>query len=226
VSWEELPSGDFFDFGFRNATYRKFSLPIGKSLFGRLNFLKMSAPPPTLISPDMTMSAVLATYPGARRALFAKYHIGGCRSCGFTDDETLAQVCARNDNLNPAEVVADLETSRGHDAQMQLAPAALAEALQSPVPPKLLDVRSREEHEAVHLAGDTFLTQELMQEIFGSWAPDTALVLYCHKGDRSLDLAAYFQGHGFKDTKCLAGGIDAWSCDVDQTVPRYNLELE
>ncbi len=186
----------------------------------------MSTLPSPQITPDMTMSAVLATYPGARRALFAKYHIGGCRSCGFADDETLTQVCVRNENLDPAEVVLHLESSRNHDSLMQISPADLAEALQSPTPPKLLDVRSREEHEAVHLLGDTFMTQELMQQVFGTWAPETAVVLYCHKGDRSLDLAAYFQGHGFKDTKCLAGGIDAWSCEVDQSVPRYNLEIE
>jgi hypothetical protein len=36
---------------------------------------------------DMTMSAVLSAYPGAQRALFAKYHIGGCSSCGFQPTE-------------------------------------------------------------------------------------------------------------------------------------------
>ena len=34
-------------------------------------------------------------FPGARRALFARYHIGGCQSCGFSPGETLAEVCAR-----------------------------------------------------------------------------------------------------------------------------------
>ncbi len=178
------------------------------------------------LTPDMTMAAVLASYAGARRALFAKYHIGGCRSCGFADTETLAEVCARNENLPPVDVVAHLEASRELDAQMQISPAALAAALLSPTPPRLLDVRSSEEHEAVHLPGDTFMNQELMQQIFGQWDPATPIVLYCHKGDRSLDLAAYFQGHGLKDTKCLTGGIDAWSCEQDATVPRYNLEIE
>ncbi len=186
----------------------------------------MSALLPPKITPDMTMADVLATYAGARRALFAKYHIGGCRSCGFADTETLAQVCERNEQLDPTLVVAHLEASRDNDAQMQLSPPALAEMMQTQTPPQLLDVRSREEHEAVHLAGDTFMTQELMQQLFATAAKDTALVLYCHKGDRSLDLAAYFIGHGFTNTKCLAGGIDAWSCDIDQSVPRYNLEME
>ena len=109
---------------------------------------------------------------------------------------------------------------------MQISPGELAEALKSSVPPKLIDVRSREEHDAVKLPGSIFMGQELMQQIFGTWDKASDIVLYCHKGDRSLDLAAYFIGHGFAQTKCLAGGIDAWSCEVDQSLPRYKLEME
>ena len=39
-------------------------------------------------------------FPGAQRALFRKYHIGGCSSCGFSPNETLAGVCARNENVD------------------------------------------------------------------------------------------------------------------------------
>jgi len=45
------------------------------------------------------MSAVLENFPGAQRALFRRYHIGGCSSCGFSPDETLtdsAAITARN----------------------------------------------------------------------------------------------------------------------------------
>jgi len=49
------------------------------------------------------MSAVLENFPGAQRALFRRYHIGGGSSSGFQPDETLAQVCARNGNLDMAE---------------------------------------------------------------------------------------------------------------------------
>lgn len=186
------------------------------------------AMPPTssILTPDMTMSALLSTYPGARRALFAKYHIGGCRSCGFSDTETLAQVCERNENLPAQAVIAHLLASRDSDAQMQISPTALAAALASELPPVLIDVRSREEHDAVHLPGSNFLGQELMQEIFATWDKSKSLALYCHHGDRSLDLAAYFIGHGFTATKALTGGIDAWSCEVDPSLPRYKLELD
>lgn len=172
------------------------------------------------------MAEILAAYPGARRALFARYHIGGCRSCGFSDSETLEEVCRRNDNLPPEEVLAHLESSHDSDERMQISPLEVAEALRSEAPSKLIDVRSREEHDAVHLPDSIFLTQELMQEIMGSWDKSTPLVLYCHHGDRSLDLAAYFIGHGFEKVKSMAGGIDAWSCQVDAGLPRYRVEME
>lgn len=178
------------------------------------------------LHPDMTMAEIVASHPGARRALFSKYHLGGCRSCAFSDTETLRALCLRNDNLPVAEVLAHLETSRENDAALQMSPADLAQALRSPQPPRLVDVRSREEHEAVHLPGDHFLSQDLLQQAFATWEKSAPLVLYCHKGGRSLDLAAYFSGHGFTRVKALAGGIDAWSAEVDSSLPRYRVELE
>lgn len=186
----------------------------------------MSAVLDSPLRPEMMMSEVMSAYPGARRALFAKYHIGGCRSCGFADTETLADVCKRNENLNPLEVIEHLDASREQDGELQVSATELAQLMKSDLAPKLLDVRSREEHDAVKLANSEFLTEELMREIFGKWAKDTSIVLYCHTGTRGLDLAAYFRGHGFQDTRCLEGGIDAWSREVDSTLPRYTLEID
>ena len=61
----------------------------------------------------MTMAELLEAYPGAQRALFRNYHIGGCASCGFRSDETLAQVCHRNDGLDPEEVVESVRSGLG-----------------------------------------------------------------------------------------------------------------
>ena len=90
----------------------------------------------------------------------------------------------------------------------------------------ILDVRTREEHEAVKLPNARLLTQELVQEIFTSGDKTKPIVLYDHTGSRSLDAAAYFIGHGFGETKCLDGGIDAYSTQVDASLPRYRLEIE
>lgn len=175
---------------------------------------------------DMTMSQVLQAYPGAQRALFARYHIGGCRSCGFQPGETLAQVCERNDNVPVDEAIAHIRDSHQADSSLQISPRDF-EALRRARPGLLvLDVRTREEHEAVKLPEARLLTQEVVQEIFTHGDKAAPIVLYDHTGSRSLDAAAYFIGHGFSETKCLAGGIDAYSVEVDASLPRYRIEIE
>src|SRR5580698_1723794 len=95
------------------------------------------------------MRDVLEIFPGAQRALFRRYHIGGCSSCGFSPDETLEQVCARNGSLNVAEVLAHIQSSHEEDAKVLISPEDLAALLQTDKSVKLVDVRSREEFEAV-----------------------------------------------------------------------------
>ena len=57
------------------------------------------------IDPNITMRELLEQFPGAQRAMFRKYHIGGCSSCGFSPEETLAGVCARNENVDVNEAI-------------------------------------------------------------------------------------------------------------------------
>src|SRR5580698_3731718 len=97
------------------------------------------------ITPQLPMREVLELFPGAQRALFRRYHIGGCSSCGFSPDETLAQVCARNGSLDAAEVMAHIQASHEQDAKILITPKDLAELLQRDQSVKLVDVRSREE---------------------------------------------------------------------------------
>src|SRR5438105_3670792 len=111
--------------------------------------------------PSMTMAQVLDRFSGARRALFRKYHIGGCSSCGFSLEETLGQVCERNGNLPTDQVIAQIKQSDLEDRRMQIGPRELQEALHSNAPPRLLDIRTREEWETVKLESSVLFTQEL-----------------------------------------------------------------
>ena len=176
------------------------------------------------IDPNITMQKLLEQFPGAQRALFRKYHIGGCSSCGFAPEETLAGVCARNDNLSVDEVIDHVVASDAADRAMQIEPRDLADRIAAGEKVQLLDVRTREEFDAVKIPGAQFFTQDLMQEILSKWSRENLLVVYDHQGARSMDAAAYFQGHGFENVKSLRGGIDAWSVEVDTKLPRYDLE--
>jgi len=178
------------------------------------------------IDPNITMRELLEQYPGAQRALFRKYHIGGCSHCGFAPEETLAGVCARNENLDVGEAIDHIIEGDVAERSMQIEPRELADSIGRGERVHLLDVRTREEYEAVKIDGAELFTQEAMQKIMTSWPKQDLLVIYDHQGDRSLDAAAYFQGHGFEKVKSLRGGIDAWSTEVDSKLPRYHLEVE
>jgi rhodanese-related sulfurtransferase len=176
------------------------------------------------VDPEIKMEALLREYPGAQRALFKAYHIGGCSHCGFASDETLAQVCARNENLPVAEVIETVVNAHEADLKMQISVEELSRRRTAGEQIPIIDVRSREEWDAVHLENSTFLTQELMQEMLSTWPKDREYAFLCHHGVRSLDAASFFAGHGFTNVKSVSGGIDAWSEQIDPKVPRYHLE--
>jgi len=177
----------------------------------------------TEINLQSPMSAVLEHFPGAQRALFRRYHIGGCSSCGFSPDETLAQVCARNGSLDVAEVLAHIQSSHEQDGKVLISPAELAGLLQRDKSVKLVDVRSREEFEAVNIAGSVLLSQDVMRELMASGSNTNPIVVIDHAGKNGLDAAAYFMGHGLQNVRCLRGGLDAWAQEVESKMRRYKL---
>lgn len=175
------------------------------------------------IQPQSPMNAVLDAFPGAQRALFRRYHIGGCASCGFQPTETLAQVCERNGNLNVTEVLTHIRSSHEQDAKILIEPKELAELRKHDPTLRLVDVRSREEFEAVNIAGSQLLSQDVMRQIMGDGSNTRPLVIVDHQGKTALDAAAYFMGHGLQNVRCLRGGIDAWAQEVEPTMRRYKL---
>ena len=169
------------------------------------------------------MSQVLEAYPGAQRALFRRYHIGGCSSCAFRPDETLAHLCERNGELNVEEVLEHIRSSHEQDAKIFIAAKELDEWRKTDPTVRLVDVRSREEFEAVHIEGSVLLSQDVMRQVMADGTNTRPLVIVDHQGKQGLDAAAYFMGHGVQNVRCLRGGIDAWSQEVDPKIRRYRL---
>ena len=169
------------------------------------------------------MREVLQVYPGAQRALFRKYHVGGCSSCGFQPAETLAGVCERNGELPVDDVLEQIKQSHEEAARILITPTDLANRLAKGEDIRLVDIRSREEFEAVHIDGSVLFTQPLMQEILGIWNNDQRFVMIDHQGKKGLAAAAYYLGHGMPNVHALRGGIDAWALEVDPTIRRYTL---
>src|SRR5437763_7522578 len=99
----------------------------------------------------------------------------------------------------------------------------LAQKLTAGEPVHLLDVRQPDEHAFAALPASQLIPlNELPRRLAEiSSAEETAIVVYCHHGVRSLMAANFLLQHGFGNVVSLAGGIDAWSRECDPAVPRY-----
>lgn len=89
----------------------------------------------------------------------------------------------------------------------------------------LLDVREPWELEAAPLAvPGAELAAIPMNELPARLAeldPSRLILGLCHHGVRSRQCVAFLLQQGYPHTYNIAGGIDAWSRDVDPLVPRY-----
>jgi len=87
---------------------------------------------------------------------------------------------------------------------------------------RMVDVREPFEHQQAHIAGAELIPMRGVTQALESLRAGTAqLVLFCHHGMRSLQVAEWLRRQGFDDAVSMAGGIDRWSLEVDPTVPRY-----
>jgi len=174
---------------------------------------------PQNLSGAWTMQQVTTVFPSAQRALFQKYHVGGCSSCGFQPTDTLATV-AMNHSLDVNELVEHIKRSEEMEKDLEITPRETSELMKDGKI-KLLDVRTPDEYAIARIEGSLLVDQGVAQEILQTWSKDTAIVTICHHGVRSLDAAAYLRGHGLMNTRSMMGGIDQWSLQIDSSIPRY-----
>ncbi len=87
---------------------------------------------------------------------------------------------------------------------------------------RLIDVREPEELQICRIEGATLIPMrqipEQLEFLEETLAP---LIVFCHHGVRSLKVVEWLQAQGLTDCLSMAGGIDAWSREVDPAVPRY-----
>lgn len=177
-----------------------------------------------LPDPKRPMKELLQDYPSARRALFAAYHIGGCQSCAFSEEDSLADVCQQNE-LDEKAACETIAQSHEAEQKLLLSPEIVIEKLASTSPPTLIDTRTREEHEAVKIEPSSLLTESTLSSL-STQNEEQEVILYDHTGKSVLDHISWFRGHGLKNTFALAGGIDAYAQKTDPPLPRYRLEMD
>ncbi|YCM45901.1 rhodanese-like domain-containing protein [Verrucomicrobiaceae bacterium 227] len=177
------------------------------------------------LSAELTMKTLLEQYPGARRALFSAFHIGGCQSCAYDPEDRLDVVCQKNE-IALEDAIKCLQESHTHDQEMLISPAELATLIKEDSGFTLLDTRTREEFEAISLPGAQLMTQELQTAIFADKNQDQKIILIDHQGRSVLDHCAWFRGHELKNTFGVDGGIDRYAKEIDSSIPRYRLEMD
>lgn len=85
---------------------------------------------------------------------------------------------------------------------------------------QLFDVRTAQERDTATIEPSVLLDEE-GQRVLESLDKSTPVAFFCHHGRRSAAAAEHYLQQGFREVYNLAGGIDAWSQEVDPSVPRY-----
>jgi rhodanese-related sulfurtransferase len=95
--------------------------------------------------------------------------------------------------------------------------------LASTNPPRLIDVREQDEFELARIPGAELLPLSQWPAVASAKLtnPDQPLLIQCHHGGRSARAAEFLLRNGFTDVTNVAGGIDAWSVEIDPAIPRY-----
>lgn len=85
----------------------------------------------------------------------------------------------------------------------------------------LLDCREPEELSISRIDGAAHVAMGDLPSRLPHLDPDAETIVFCHHGVRSMSVARFLMEQGFAQVYSLAGGIDAWSREVDSSVPRY-----
>lgn len=87
----------------------------------------------------------------------------------------------------------------------------------------LVDCREPDEHAIARIPGAVLIPMATVPERLATIQPhrDSRIVVHCHHGVRSLRVARFLREHGYASAQSMAGGIDAWSLEIDPDTPRY-----
>jgi len=91
--------------------------------------------------------------------------------------------------------------------------------------PVVLDVREAAELRVASIKADGFelvaIPMGLIPPRLNELDPEQPIACLCHHGARSMQVASFLQSRGFSHVANIAGGINAWSAELDPTIPRY-----
>jgi rhodanese-related sulfurtransferase len=87
---------------------------------------------------------------------------------------------------------------------------------------RFIDVREPWEVATAHIEGSlTMPMGDVPARAHQELDPDDHLVVFCHLGQRSMNVTVWLRNQGFEQVQSMRGGIEAWSLEVDPKVARY-----
>lgn len=86
----------------------------------------------------------------------------------------------------------------------------------------LLDVREPWEYEEGHIKASISMPMgDVPARANQELDTESRIIAICHHGVRSMSVTAWLREQGFEQAQSLRGGIDAWSAEIDPSIPRY-----
>lgn len=85
----------------------------------------------------------------------------------------------------------------------------------------LLDVREESEFAKAKIEGSKLIPLGQLPQRVGELPKDAWIVVHCHHGGRSMRAVQWLRSNGFARATNVAGGIDAWSTQIDPKIMRY-----
>lgn len=100
-------------------------------------------------------------------------------------------------------------------------PNQVKELLESDPDYRLIDVREKWEYDICKLPNSELMPLSEFNKHIKKIDQKDKLIFLCHHGSRSLNVCMYLASNGYKDIVNVLGGINAWSDEVDNTIPKY-----
>ena len=85
----------------------------------------------------------------------------------------------------------------------------------------LIDVREPWEYNIAKIEGAQLIPLGSLGTEYKKLDPNAEIVILCHMGMRSMDATQFLLQQGYTNVKNLTGGINAWSMQIDPSVPKY-----
>lgn len=103
--------------------------------------------------------------------------------------------------------------------------AAWLDAARTHGEPVVLDVREPSELRVASVKADGFqlltIPMGVIPPRLNELNPAQPIAILCHHGGRSMQVASFLAARGFTHVANIAGGINAWSAELDPEIPRY-----